>query len=81
MVSDEDSDSTSECGSVGSAPQVSMDDSDGWEEEWRWSGHETMPCQCHAPAFDLQTNDVTWSTSFCPPSNERTSEITVECSL
>ena len=34
MVSDEDSDSTSECGSVGSAPQVSMDDSDG---RWRKS--------------------------------------------
>ena len=47
----------------------------------RGSGHETMPCQCHTPAFDLWTNDATWSTSSCPPSDERTSEITVECSL
>ena len=33
MISDEDGDSTSECGSVGSAPPVSVDDSDGREEE------------------------------------------------
>ena len=33
MISAEDDDSTSECWSVGSAPQVSMDDSDGREEE------------------------------------------------
>ena len=33
MISDEDSDSTSESGSVGSTPQVSMDDSNGREEE------------------------------------------------
>ena len=33
MISDKDSDSTSECGSVGSAPQASMDNSDGREEE------------------------------------------------
>ena len=33
MISDEDSDSKSECGSVGRAPQVSMDDSDSQEEE------------------------------------------------
>ena len=33
MISDKDSDSMSECGSVGSTPLVSMDDSDGPEEE------------------------------------------------
>ena len=33
MISDEDSDSTSECGSVGCTPSLSMDDSDGREEE------------------------------------------------
>ena len=53
------------------------------EKHARGSGHETMPCQCHTPAFDLRTNDAMCrrSTSFCPPSDEGMSEITVECSL
>ena len=41
MISDKDSDSTSKCGSVDSAPQVSMDDSDGWEEEYRTYSDKT----------------------------------------
>ena len=39
MVLDEDSDSTSECGSVGSTPQVSLDNSDGREKS-KLNGNE-----------------------------------------
>ena len=51
------------------------------EQESLSMGLRHASATCHAPAFDLRTNDATWSTSFCPPSDERTSETTAESSL